>query len=147
MSSRGPERSDVLLEIPEESARLTVLARALDEVDAAGDLLPLEERLEITRDAAAGASGRGIEASWLPERAKLVVDALLERRPGLRPSAAAWSLGPAAAGVLALAFALGAGANALGPERGISIVAPPLLGLILWNVGVFALRAGREERK
>ncbi|MEM6796638.1 MAG: hypothetical protein AAF725_21885, partial [Acidobacteriota bacterium] len=66
-----------------------------------------------------------------------------ERRPGLRPSAAAWSLGPAAAGVFALAFAQGAGANALGPERGISIVAPPLLGLMLWNVGVFALLAAR----
>lgn len=46
--------------------------------------------------------------------------------------------------VIVLALCLGVASNALGPERRVNLLAPPLLALILWNLTIFGLLAGRR---
>ncbi|MCW7540364.1 DUF2868 domain-containing protein [Aquabacterium sp. A7-Y] len=120
----------------ESDARLLLLTRAFEDPPAA----------PWTEADAASASAEtlrleGESAPWprlLLRRAALVRTALAERRALPEgderdgASAGAW----AAAAVL-LAFVLGLAGTAVGPGRHINLLAPPLLGLLAWNLAVY----------
>lgn len=80
--------------------------------------------------------------AWLAERARLRLARLGEQQPAWRPvlDAARLSTHRGLAGALLLvAAALGAVAEPLGSARFIHLLAPPLLGLLVWNLVVYGL--------
>lgn len=131
------------LHLRAEGLRAASLARALDELDRFGELLAVEQRQLITRECFAG-----LELADPPARGQLrrLARALGER--GRRVAAALgsdWDPLDVTVGragllplLLVLAAAIGLSSNVLGPEKAISVLAPPLLGLIAWNIGVFS---------
>lgn len=144
----------------ESALREVLLVKAIEETDRTGALLPFGDRertaREVLRTAGLGtaaiAGGRltpAIETA-LAARASQLAQPLLERHPVLRDvlfrsSQPAW-VGLA---LLAAAAATGAGLSALDSTRRINILAPPLLGLILWNILVYvglAIAAARGRR-
>src|SRR4029079_6158167 len=84
---------------------------------------------------------------WLAARARLACDRLVQRQPGLAAVLAAsrWPES-AAIGVVLLAALLGVATDAVGSSGRINLLAPPLLGLLAWNLGVYAVLAGSALR-
>ena len=86
---------------------------------------------------------------WLGQRARLALGRLAERQPRLRrPLAGALSglgMAPVLA-VLALAVGYGLLGDGLGGNRRINLLALPLLGLLAWNLVVYALLVVRALR-
>ncbi len=79
---------------------------------------------------------------WLGQRARLGLARLAQREPGLRKPLALAQAGPGTAPVLAgLALAVGFGllGDGLGRSPQINLLALPLLGLLGWNLAVYAL--------
>ena len=136
----GSERELIL---SEDDAQAVALVRAVEETDRTGVLLPLADRRAATATAREAQVGRGDEA-WIAARARELADTLRGRFRFL-PRFLGFSspvrglLVPA----LLVAFVLGLGTNALGPEKHINVLAVPLLGLIAWNLTVLALGAVR----
>jgi hypothetical protein len=123
--------------VREESAQCVLLVRAVEEADREGRLLTRQERAQAA--AVARASGdRPVEAI-AERRADRLVELLSARaawvEPVLRgtrfPSGIVWI-------PLALAGIAGFVTDSLGPERRINILSLPLLGLIFWNLAVYA---------
>lgn len=144
----------------EHEARSVVLVRALEETDAQGEIVPLSERLAATRNARLaldssrhsspepGSSDQRVEERFAVERAQFLVALMEERFPIIRAvlRRADW---PGSVGFLVGAGALLAGVltNYLSAERRINILAFPLLGMFLWNAGVYFFSvAGRLRR-
>ena len=87
---------------------------------------------------------RASPEAWLAERARLRLARLAEQVPAWRPllAAAERSTGHGwAVALLVAAAALGALAEQVGSARHIHLLAPPLLGLLLWNLVVYGLLA------
>ena len=112
--------------------------------DQAGDWAGAEARRRLGEPASPEA--------WLAERARLLLQRLGEQQPAWRPvlDAAALASGRGwAAGLLVAAAALGALGGPLGSSQHLHLLAPPLLGLMLWNLVVYgglALQALRPAR-
>jgi hypothetical protein len=138
--------------VREEAAQRVLLIRAVEEADRDGRLLTPQERVQAT--VAARGTAAEDPAVALERRASRLLDALAARAPWVGsllnatrlPSAVAW-------GLPVVAVALGLLTDALGPARRINILSVPLLGLIVWNAGVYAAlavlwlaRAGRSSR-
>jgi hypothetical protein len=103
----------------------------------------------------AGAEARrrlGAQATpeaWLAERARLRLARLGEQQPAWRSmlDAAGLRVGRGwAAGLLLAAAALGVLGEQVGSTHTIHLLAPPLLGLLAWNLGVYALLAWQALR-
>lgn len=139
MSADASRRELVL---PEAEAQAVLLVQSLEEADRTGELLALETRREATRSARQQNSDD--EAAWLAERA-LDLSSQLDRELTFLPRLRSWTrplrglLVPAAV----VAFVLGVGTNALGPQQHVNVLALPLLGLIAWNLAVLVLLALR----
>jgi hypothetical protein len=130
----------------EETLRTVLLARAIEETDTDGRLIPLADREAATREArreVASASraavtgpGAGIEDA-LAARAHRLIEPLSQRFPALGalglPAVVPWW---AVIGVVAAAFASGLGLAALDGSRRINILALPILGVVAWNLGL-----------
>lgn len=116
--------------------RRCLFMRALEEADAAGERLPMTDRIAAS---AAGADRQGFDfvrarTEQLGSRLKGplgVAFAGIGEIPSVWPS---W-LGPV---VAAAAFLLGWFTHDLGPDGRVSLLAFPLLGLIVWNLAVVA---------
>jgi hypothetical protein len=122
------------------AARKLLLVQAVEETDTAGELLDAHERAEATRQARETAGGdlerlAAGRAERLCER--------LDRRAAWCRRALALTQAPPLLGPALLGLALMAGlfTNALGPERRINILSVPLLGLLAWNLAVYAMLA------
>jgi hypothetical protein len=78
----------------------------------------------------------------IAERARLAFARMVERRPALRGlhAASGWPAWANAALPL-LAFAAGLATDAIGSSGRINLLAPPLFGLLLWNLAVYAVLA------
>lgn len=121
-----------------DDLRAVLLVKAVDEADRAGTLLPTE------RTAAARAARRehpqGAMETLLAARAQRLLPRVLERHPG-----AASLLGITreprwiAAVFIVLSLASGFALSALDGTRTINILGFPLLGVVLWNLAVYAL--------
>jgi hypothetical protein len=128
-----------------------LLVRALEEADAHGELLDAETRAAAGREALRRA---GIAAgekhapppdeldACLGGRAEVLRKRLATRAPDLlRLRDAVLRSGAFAPLLVIAALALGVALGSLGAERKVSIVAFPLLGLIAWNLAVYAALA------
>ena len=138
----------------ESDARQVLLVRAVETA-------PARDAAALWRDedaAWAGAEARrrvGEHASaetYLAARADLALQRLGERDAAwrsdpLRPGQGALAIGLVSMGLVLAAAIVG---NVLGPERRINLLAPPVLGLLAWNLLVYvalaigALRRWRE---
>lgn len=121
----------------EAAAQAVVLARAFEEADEAGLLLPTDVRQEATE--AARASGDEPEAQAV-RRADLLLGHLDAATPGVAAVRRATRLPLRVLLPLPLvAFVIGALTNELGPERHVNILSFPLLGILAWNLLVYAV--------
>lgn len=123
--------------VREECARRVLLVQAIEEADRDGRLLASQERVRATAAAREAATDA---AAMLDERAARLLETVRPRaawvEPALRatrfPFTLAWALPLVAA-------AVGLLTDALGPERRVNILSVPLLGLIVWNLGVYVV--------
>lgn len=126
-----------------DDARRILLARAIDEADAPGRLLGAPERERIEQDAAVaarGPDGAPEPVRYLRERAARVLAAVENRNPrlaGLQHGepwrrTLAWGL-PLAAVVV------GAALDRIDNPEHVNMLSPPLLAVLLWNVGMYLL--------
>ena len=124
-SSRPPSPAEV---------RQCLFIRALEESDPAGERLTMAERLAATNSAAAGPADLFVRAraKWLGSKLKETLEQALARALRDRGSLPGWT-GPA---VSLAAFFIGWFTHDLGPEGTVSLLAFPLLGLIVWNLAV-----------
>jgi hypothetical protein len=136
----------------EETLRAVLMVRAIEEVDRAGTILPPGDRAQATREAVR-ALGTGVDeaalvaddrllARALGDRAERLVGPLVKRFP-IVGEALGRTRTPAGLLILLLlvAFASGIGLSALDGSRRINILAFPFLGLIAWNVAMYAVLA------
>jgi hypothetical protein len=131
----------------ESAAQRVVLVRAIELADTEHRVWPRERRREATRRALAETlAGEVAHGSRLPTEAFLARRAELacaeleraHREIGRARAALAWPRW--VWWVLPLtALALGLAANELTTERRINIISFPLLGMLAWNAGVYAL--------
>lgn len=87
---------------------------------------------------------------WLAERARLQLARLAQQQPAWRPmlAAAQTPIGRGWGWALLLGAALtGALGEHLGSARFVHLLAPPLLGLLLWNLAVYLLLAVQALRR
>lgn len=132
----------------ELALRTVLLIRSIDECDTGFEVLSQAERADATHAAAQEVGEIGLAGPALPaaaeqllvRRAELLMPRLQRRAPVvarvLELSAGADWLGPA---VTLVAFAFGVSLSALDGSQHIDILAFPLLGLVAWNLLVYAL--------
>jgi hypothetical protein len=132
----------------EQTLRAVLMVKAIEEVDVAGTVIPSGDRAQATREAARSV-GLATDAAPAPadaqlaravgERAERLTGPLAERYPIVaevlgRTRTSTWIL----AALLLLAVASGVGLSALDGSRRINILAFPFIGLIAWNLAVYA---------
>jgi hypothetical protein len=143
----------------ERTLYTVLLVKAVEEADREGTLLPAADRSAATREAARGQSDApgtpGAQAGRLSGRAQRLLAAraeILYARLAARfpfvDSVLALTRGPWWASAILLVLALGAGLSlsALDGTRRINVLAFPLLGLVLWNLLVYAVAVTRWIR-
>jgi hypothetical protein len=136
--------------VSEERARALLLVRAIETEDAAGEVLSHEERRAAGEAARrlvpAAGPGRSADGAawwdWLAHRAGFLAERLAARQPLVARLLAATRWHGSVSWALPLAaFAGGLAVNAVAPDQRINIVAFPLIGMLLWNLAVYALLA------
>ena len=145
----------------ETQAGEVLLIRAIESSDADGSVLSLSERERASHEAGRNApsvsnpapnAGRAVgwsEATeeFVSRRARLLLAGLTRRYPALHGiSHLGQGLGWRAMLPVA-ALILGSASNELGGGRRINIIFFPLLGLLLWNVAVYALLVFQSLRR
>ena len=135
----------------EHGARRLALVRAIETEDVAEVLLTRDDRLYATGVALAelGPEGDGRNAQrrddlFLARRSALAFDRLASRFPAVAqverrsswPHWADWL-------VPLTSFVLGMASNVIDGRR-LSIIAFPMLGMLLWNIAVYGLLAGKS---
>jgi hypothetical protein len=124
---------------PEADAQAVLLVATVEAADDGGRLLPYAERARATPAAPAGdpREDDAAVAAAVAARARRSVEAP-ERggwRTLLRATRVGAGLWPLAVGVALVGGFL---SNALGPARHVSVLSLPLLGVLLWNLVVYA---------
>jgi len=114
-----------------------LLVQACEESDPAARFVTRRERDGAAK--AAHAAHPDAPGAFVAARARLLSDALEARHPALRAARGAARLAPPGAAVFGLAAAAGLAADALGAGRRINLLAFPLLALLAWNLGVYAM--------
>ena len=135
------------------SLRSILLVKNVEEQDPDGSVLPLAEREAATRDALrrhpAGNGDRAVHA-WqvLATRADSLRAKLAERHPVVARAVSLESQLAGAGGfVLLAAFGLGLALSLLDSRVRIEVLAFPLLGVVLWNLVVYAALAVSSMRR
>jgi hypothetical protein len=131
----------------EHAARDAVLARAIETADERRETWSDADRMWASRTAAARVGEGAADDAFVGARAAAVIERILTRHPGLRPVARharprRWIAPLAAAG----AFVIGFAGVDIGPAHRINLLAPPVLALLAWNIGVYVallVAAGR----
>jgi hypothetical protein len=130
----------------EQSAREVVLVRAIESSDAEGVLFTADDRRHASRAAAEmarwHATQQGIAATddlFLAKRAGLALDALGPRAPVARTLRSARWRSWIGIVLPLIALALGALTERIADRQHVNVLAFPLLALIAWNLGVYAL--------
>lgn len=137
--------------VRQDELRSILLVKAIEEVDQAGTLMPLADRIAATREARRAAGDvappcKVIEQGKLSEAAKkmgversrILLGKIVARHPFV-DTVLNLGVGFAWAGwvVVALGLVLGFALSALDGTRRINILAFPLLGVVLWNLAVY----------
>ncbi len=127
----------------DEQAALDVIAvRAVETSDGTRALWSDADRAWAGR-AAAEVVGEGAdESAFVARRAHLAVERLDERHPALRRALRALRWRPwVGTAIVAAAFVVGAAVDRIGGAERINLLAPPVFGLLIWNVAVYAALA------
>ncbi len=136
----------------EATLRAVLMVRAIEEVDRAGTILPPSDRAQATREGVR-ALGAGVDEATLLADDRLLARALGDRAERLvGPLVGRFPIVDEALGrtrtpagllivLLLVAFATGIGLSALDGSRRINILAFPFLGLIAWNLAMYAVLA------
>jgi hypothetical protein len=135
----------------EATLRTILLARAIEETDPDGRLIPLADRVAATHEALRETGQTFDPVDALEARARRLLQPLSQRHPSLErlslPAVVPAWLNLA---VVAVSLAAGLGLAALDGARRINILALPIMGVVAWNLlvyGALALRAyGRARR-
>ena len=139
--------------------RTVLLVQAIEESDRGGDVLPLADRAEATREAVRSAPqsriiqpGIGLtpaDETLLALRAERLLARVRLRSPAVdHVLAVAGGLTWLGRAALVLAFIVGLSLSTLDGSRRINILAFPLIGLIAWNFLIYALLiAARIKRR
>jgi hypothetical protein len=137
--------------------RTVLLIQSIEEADRAGEILPLADRAEATRETARNSpafapTGTTLSRSaqtFLGRRAERLLHRVRARAPVVdQLIAVAGGLAWLGRAVWVIAFAAGVSLSALDGSRRINILSFPLLGLIAWNLFVYVLLiAARVRRK
>jgi hypothetical protein len=132
----------------ERALRTALLARAIEETDRDGTLLPPADRAQATRDtlradpdvrdALARPDPAPAFERFLASRSARLVERLSSRHPALATLVARGDrLVGAGRWLLVAAFACGLVLSTLDRSRLVNVLAFPLAGLVLWNVAVY----------
>jgi hypothetical protein len=143
-----------------QTLRTVLLVQSIEESDREGEVLPLADRAEATRTAVRaqsggaqiGATGATLSRpaeTFLAHRAEFLLSRVRARSPAvdhvLAVAAGLTWLGRA---VLVVAMLLGVGLSALDGSHRINLLSFPLIGLVAWNLFVYAvLIAARIRRR
>ena len=124
----------------DEHAALEVSAlRAIETADAARTLWSDDDRAWASRAAAEVVGAHAAPQTFLARRAALAIERLGTRHPALAHTLRAMRWRPwLGVAVVVAAFALGVFVDQVGSTQRINILAPPVLGLLIWNVVVYA---------
>ncbi len=122
----------------ESAARATLLVRAYERAPSPHWN---EADGEWASQAAAHIGGEGArDDEFIARRARIAVERLADRDPAVAPLLRAVTWRPWVGTALMLAaFAAGVAADAIGASGRVNLLAPPLLGLLVWNLAVYAL--------
>ncbi len=125
----------------DESRALTVTAvRAYETAEPLRGLWSEADRAWASRAAAEVVGAEGDQDDYLARRASFVLERLGERQPALSRAIAALRWRPwVASAIVGFAFALGFFLDQVGSGQRINLLAPPVLGLILWNLAVYVV--------
>ena len=135
----------------EDELRSILLIKAIEETDGAGTLLPPADRVAAAREAyraaREAAGSESMEQGALSkaaqrmgaERARILLGRVVARHPILS-TVSSLAGGPAAAGavVVALGAFVGVALSALDGTRRINVLAFPVLGVVAWNLAMYA---------
>ncbi len=126
-----------------EDAALDVTAlRAIESTDRAAALWTDADRDWASRAAAETVGATAAPEDFLATRARLALDRLGERFRPLRRAVAALRWRPWVGGaVVGAAFVAGVAIDQVGGGQRINLLAPPLFGLLLWNLAVYTALA------
>ncbi|MEO8195141.1 MAG: DUF2868 domain-containing protein [Thermoanaerobaculia bacterium] len=128
----------------EVAARETLLVRAYEAEPSAQSAWSEEDRAWATQAAAEVEGEQAADDRFLARRSALAIERLASRDKQVRHLLRGVTWRPWVAWALALlALVAGFAADALGTGRRINLLAPPLLGLLLWNLFVYLLLLGR----
>lgn len=149
----------------EQSLRVVLLIKAIEEADRTGAILPPAERVAASRDArrdagpARGASEPGAGAGqpgaaltgaderMLAKRARQLHERIVARHPFVDAVVrAAGGVRAASLLMIVLGALVGVGLSALDGSQRINILAPGLIALVLWNLLVYLLLFVRALR-
>jgi len=124
----------------EAAAREVVMVRAVETMDAQRAIWSDEDREWASRAAAEVVGASAPADVFLARRASLALERLGTRAAAI-PRALRTTTWRSWFGyvIVVLAFALGLVADRIGPPQRVNILAFPLLGLIAWNLAVYAL--------
>ena len=112
--------------------------RAVETTDTARTLWTDEERAWASRAAAEVVGAEGAPEAFLARRATLAIEKLGVRQPAL-PRVVRALQWRSWVGIVVVggAFALGIVLDRVDPTQRINILAPPVLGLLIWNLAVY----------
>lgn len=128
----------------EAAAREVVLVRAFETTDTARAIWTDADRAWAGRAAAEVVGATAPADVFLARRAALSVERLGARHPSVPRLLRTYVWRPGVGVALVLfAFTLGVASDQIGAAGRINILAPPLLALIVWNLGVYIVLVGR----
>lgn len=124
-----------------ETAALEITAvRAIESADSGRSVWSDEDRAWATRAAAAYVGSSATSEAFLAARADLALQRLRERSKPIRNTLAALQWRPWVGYlIVALAFVIGFALDQIGANQRINLLAPPLFGVLLWNLAVYVL--------
>jgi hypothetical protein len=144
----------------EHDLRKILLVKAVEEADGDASLVPTADRATAAREAMRNAPGDTSLAAQpdgatlsrraetlLVARAQAVYERIASRYPFVEQVLA--MLGPSASltvVLVAIGLAIGAGLSVLDGSRRINVLAFPLLGIVGWNLAVYAVLAAMAMR-
>ena len=114
--------------------------RAIETADRDRTLWSDADRSWASRAAAEVVGDRAGSDAFVARRARLALERLSERYPPLRKAVAVlhWRRWIGVA-IIALAFLVGIAIDRIGDGRQINLLAPPVLGVLAWNLAVYVL--------
>ncbi len=123
----------------ERSAMEVAAVRALEEADRARTTWTDEDRAWASRAAAQVVGERAAPEAFIARRASLALERLSTRSRALPSMIQAWRWRPwVGVALVALAFIAGVVVDRIDGTQRINVLAPPVLLLVLWNLGVYA---------